>query len=146
MRGEPAPSRMKQSCTCQLICTRPSCGDQAAPILYSSMGSLAKHVPCQQGLSCLAAFSSASRPSTCISVVSSQREGPQGRLPACMWRRVSLVAQIRSVEWKLLSSWRLRTIQYLMELAQPLFQDSIRSVIPQTWRSRSPATVEMQSG
>ena len=41
------------------------------------------------------------------------------RLPACMWRRVSLAAQIRSFERQLLSLWRLRTVQYLMELAQP---------------------------
>jgi hypothetical protein len=36
-----------------------------------------------------------------------------------MWRRVSLAAQIRSIECQLSSLWRLRTIQYLMELAQP---------------------------
>jgi hypothetical protein len=47
------------------------------------------------------------------------KHGSAGRLPACMWRRVSLAAQIRSIECQLSSLWRLRTIQYLMELAQP---------------------------
>ena len=39
-----------------------------------------------------------------------------------MWRRVSLAAQIRSVRYPLSPSWRLRTVQYLIKLAQPLLQ------------------------
>jgi hypothetical protein len=97
-------SRMKQSCICWLMPAWASCGDRAESPQYLSMEAVSGHTRhaslARAVLSCPAASLGASRPASCISVTPSQRKASQGRLPACMCHRVSLAAQVRSVEYQ----------------------------------------------